>query len=62
MFQDFVIAARYVVFGSLEEWAILALLMLLVGALLVLDHRRRGEGAPFARHVASTFGLRAPGT
>ena len=57
MFQDFVIAARFVVFGSPEEFVIMAILGACVAALLWDDHRRHGAGARFHQHVAKKFGL-----
>jgi len=55
MVQDFVVAARYVVFGSPEEFAIMGALAVLVGVLLWVDHRRRGAGATFRTHVKRMF-------
>ena len=57
MFQDFVIATRFVVFGSLMEWGVVAALLLVVAALLWDDHRRHGSGASFRAHVAGRFGF-----
>ena len=60
MFQDFVVAARFVVFGSPTEFAIVGALAVVVGALLWDDHRRHGAGARFHHHVWRTFGLPRP--
>ena len=60
MFQDFVIATRFVVFGSPMEWAIIATLAGLVLALLWADHRRLElPRVAFHHHAAARLGLAA---
>jgi hypothetical protein len=60
MFQDYVIAKRFVVFGSAQEFAIDIILLAVVMALFAWDHRATHEAKrkpSLARHVAATFGL-----
>ncbi len=56
MFQDFVIARSYVVFGSAEEWAIDAAMLALLIAGFWLDRRRHGAREPLLHHVARQLG------
>lgn len=57
MVQDFVVARHYVPWGGPLEWAIVAALLVAVGALVWLDHRpHRGERS-LLRHVGLTFGV-----
>jgi hypothetical protein len=58
MFQDFIVATRLVVFGSAQEWVVVAALAAIVAALLWADRRRRGvAGEGLVRHAARVFGL-----
>jgi hypothetical protein len=60
MFQDFVIATRFVVFGSPQEWVVVAALAALVAALFWYDHRRHGAREDrLHHHVARRLGLRS---
>lgn len=60
MFQDFVIATRFVRFGSATEWAVVAALLGLVLALLWADHRRLdAPRLAFRHHAAARLGLAA---
>lgn len=61
MFQDFVIARSYVVFGSPEEMVIDVALLALVIAGFWLDRRRQGAADPLPRYVAGLFGWRPDG-
>lgn len=60
MFQDFVIARHYVVFGSPTEWAVDVALLAGVLGLLALDRWRHGSGAPLHLHAASLVGWTRP--
>lgn len=65
MVQDFVIATRYVRFGSATEWLVVLALAGVVAALFALDHRAAtGAGArrPFHAHVGERIGLAAAWT
>lgn len=44
MFQDFVIARHFVVFGSALEWMIVGALLASLAFLVVRDHRAHGTG------------------
>lgn len=57
MFQDFVIAAKYVVWGSAMEWWIDLGLVALVALVFALDHRAAPRHEKLSRHVLATFGL-----
>lgn len=57
MVQDYVIAARFVVWGSGLEWIIDAALLLAVLGVFVWEHRAAPRHAFLHRHVAATFGL-----
>ncbi|MHB8604171.1 MAG: hypothetical protein ACYDCK_02855 [Thermoplasmatota archaeon] len=57
MVLDFDVATRHIVWGSLEEWAFDAALLLVVVALLAWDHRRHGHGATFGEHAARLLGI-----
>lgn len=58
MFQDFVIARHYVVFGSGVEWAIVAGLAAAVAGVLFAEHRlARTRDVTLLRHAAARFGL-----
>ncbi|MEA3199401.1 MAG: hypothetical protein QOE90_829 [Thermoplasmata archaeon] len=60
MFQDFVIARHYVVFGSPTEMAIDVALLGLVIAGFWLDRRRQGSADPLLWHAAAQFGAKPP--
>lgn len=57
MVQDYVVAARFVVWGSTTEWVIDAALLALVVAAFVWEHRAAPRHVRWHRHVAATFGL-----
>ena len=57
MLLDFVVATRFVVWGSATEWILDAVLVVGVLALLRVDHIRRGNGTAFRIHVARALGL-----
>jgi len=63
MLQDFVIATKFVVFGSTTEWLIIASLATLLVGVLAWGHRDAPRGDSFRDHVTRTFGFtpqRAP--
>jgi hypothetical protein len=57
MVQDFVIARRYVRFGSPLEWAIDAALLVALVAALEWDRRVAGADGPLWKHAASKVGI-----
>lgn len=60
MFQDFVVATRWVVFGSAMEWAIVAILVALFAAVIVRDHRLHGSGSALREHVLARAAMVLP--
>lgn len=60
MVQDFVIATRYVVFGSAMEWAIVGALAGLLAAFVAWDHRAHGGGSPVAQHLFARVAMVLP--
>lgn len=57
MFQDFVIATRYVRFGSPTEWAIVGALFAVVLLLLAWEHRGVAQRPAFGRFAVARLGL-----
>lgn len=57
MFQDFVIATKFVHFGSAVELWIDVGLVAVAAALFWFDHRTHAPARNYGRHVAATFGL-----
>lgn len=60
MFQDFVVATRWVVFGSATEWAIVGALAGLLALLVVRDHQAHGGGAALREHVFARVAMVVP--
>lgn len=61
MAQDFVVATRFVVFGSLEEWLVVGALALAVAVVFVAQHRLARDARSLVAHVALRFGVPLPG-
>lgn len=57
MFQDFVIATRFIRFGSMVEWGITLALALGVMTVLLLEHRRAHAPPSLGRFALARLGL-----
>lgn len=60
MFQDFVIATRYVAFGSAMEWAIVGALASILAFIVVRDHQAHGGNAALREHVFARVAMVLP--